>query len=75
MHFVKRVIFLIPLLLVVSFLAFALVQPGILIQDSWRFVFFADGRPEMAAANDVVWAKMRSLSDGAKLASERLFKH
>jgi 5-methyltetrahydropteroyltriglutamate--homocysteine methyltransferase len=26
-------------------------------------------------AGDVVWAKMRSLSEGAKLASERLFKH
>jgi hypothetical protein len=25
-------------------------------------------------ATDVVWAKLRALSDGARLASERLFK-
>jgi O-antigen/teichoic acid export membrane protein len=45
----------------IAFLAFALVQPGILIQDSWRFVFFADGRPELAAANDVLWAVVQVL--------------
>jgi O-antigen/teichoic acid export membrane protein len=44
-----------------AFLAFAVVQPGILIQDSWRFVFFADGRPQLSAANDLIWAVVQAL--------------
>jgi O-antigen/teichoic acid export membrane protein len=33
-----------------------LVLPGLLVQDQWRQVFFAQGRPAAAAANDGVWA-------------------
>jgi hypothetical protein len=44
-----------------AFLAFAVTQPGILIQDGWRFVFFADGRPHLAAANDLIWAVVQAV--------------
>lgn len=30
--------------------------PGLLLQDAWRYAFFADGRPRRAALNDLVWA-------------------
>lgn len=30
--------------------------PLLLVQDSWRYVFFAAGRPAKALANDAVWA-------------------
>jgi O-antigen/teichoic acid export membrane protein len=30
--------------------------PGLLLQDAWRFSFFAQGRPARAAANDFIWA-------------------
>ncbi|MGI8685486.1 MAG: hypothetical protein ACR2MO_10440 [Acidimicrobiales bacterium] len=35
--------------------ALALVLPGLMLQDAWRWVFFALGRPEQALWNDVVW--------------------
>jgi O-antigen/teichoic acid export membrane protein len=36
--------------------ALALVLPGLLVQDGWRFAFFAAGRPALAAQNDGAWA-------------------
>lgn len=39
----------------VSMLALALSLPGLLVQDSMRFAFFAMGRPARAAVNDLVW--------------------
>jgi hypothetical protein len=33
----------------------ALVMPALTLQDGWRFVFFAFGRPAAALANDAVW--------------------
>lgn len=36
--------------------ALALVMPGLLLQDAWRFVFFSRGRPSAAVANDGCWA-------------------
>jgi O-antigen/teichoic acid export membrane protein len=33
----------------------AAVLPGLLLQDSWRTVFIASGRPAAAAANDAFW--------------------
>ena len=39
----------------VSMLALAVSLPGLLLQDSMRFSFFALGRPARAAANDLVW--------------------
>ena len=30
--------------------------PGLVLQDTWRFVFMAAGRPRAACANDALWA-------------------
>ncbi|MGH3303624.1 MAG: hypothetical protein ACRDOK_18480, partial [Streptosporangiaceae bacterium] len=40
----------------VSFLALGLTLPGLLLQDSWRYSFFALGRGGQAFLSDVVWA-------------------
>jgi len=39
-----------------AFLALGLTLPGLLLQDSWRFAFFALGRGSLAFLNDVAWA-------------------
>ena len=39
-----------------AFLALALVLPGLIVQDAWRFAFFADNRGRDAFLNDLVWA-------------------
>ncbi len=39
-----------------AFLALGLTMPGLLLQDSWRFAFFAHGRGSQAFLNDTVWA-------------------
>jgi O-antigen/teichoic acid export membrane protein len=39
-----------------AFLALGLTLPGLLLQDSWRFAFFALGRGSRAFLNDVIWA-------------------
>ena len=39
-----------------AFLALGIVLPGLLLQDSWRFAFFAAGRGRDALTNDLVWA-------------------
>jgi len=39
-----------------AFLALGLTLPGLLLQDSWRFAFFARGRGSQAFLNDVAWA-------------------
>src|SRR5215475_7662810 len=38
-----------------AFLALGLTLPGVLLQDSWRFSFFALGRGEQALINDTLW--------------------
>jgi O-antigen/teichoic acid export membrane protein len=38
-----------------AFVALGLLLPALLLQDSWRFAFFAAGRPARALANDLVW--------------------
>src|SRR5712691_280463 len=38
-----------------AFLALGLTLPGLLLQDSWRFSFFALGRGKQAFLNDLVW--------------------
>ncbi|MGZ4619808.1 MAG: hypothetical protein ACXV3F_14120, partial [Frankiaceae bacterium] len=40
----------------VAFLALGLTLPGLLLQDSWRYSFFALGRGSQAFLNDSVWA-------------------
>lgn len=39
-----------------AFLALGLTLPGLLLQDSWRYAFFAVGRGGQAFLNDVIWA-------------------
>jgi O-antigen/teichoic acid export membrane protein len=39
-----------------AFLALGLTLPGLLLQDSWRYSFFAVGRGHHAFINDAVWA-------------------
>ena len=39
-----------------AFLALGVLLPGLLLQDSWRFVFFAARRGRDAFLNDLVWA-------------------
>jgi hypothetical protein len=39
-----------------AFFALAVVLPGLLLQDAWRFAFFASGRGRAAFMNDLVWA-------------------
>src|SRR3974390_615880 len=39
-----------------AFLALGLTLPGLLLQDSWRFAFFAHGRGVLAFLNDTAWA-------------------
>jgi len=39
-----------------AFLALGLTLPGLMLQDSWRYSFFALGRGSRAFVNDLVWA-------------------
>jgi O-antigen/teichoic acid export membrane protein len=39
-----------------AFLALGLTLPGLMLQDSWRFAFFALGRGSQAFLNDMIWA-------------------
>ena len=39
-----------------SFLALGLTLPGLMLQDSWRYSFFALGRGGHAFLNDTIWA-------------------
>jgi O-antigen/teichoic acid export membrane protein len=39
-----------------AFLALGLTLPGLLLQDSWRYAFFALGRGHHAFVNDTIWA-------------------
>ncbi|MGC9542427.1 hypothetical protein [Streptomyces sp. UG1] len=38
-----------------AFVGLAIVLPGLLLQDAWRFAFFAAGAGRKAFVNDVVW--------------------
>ena len=42
-----------------AFLALGLTLPGLLLQDSWRYSFFALGRGHHAFINDAVWAAVQ----------------
>ena len=39
-----------------AFVALGLTLPGLMLQDSWRYAFFAVGRGHQAFINDTVWA-------------------
>jgi O-antigen/teichoic acid export membrane protein len=49
--------------------ALALTLPGLLVQDAWRLIFFACGRPALAALNDLIWTLAQVLSVGTVLAA------
>jgi O-antigen/teichoic acid export membrane protein len=38
-----------------AFVALGLTMPGLMLQDSWRFSFFALGRGSQALLNDTIW--------------------
>jgi O-antigen/teichoic acid export membrane protein len=39
-----------------AFIALGLTLPGLMLQDSWRYSFFAAGRGSQAFLNDCIWA-------------------
>ena len=39
-----------------AFLALGITLPGLMLQDSWRYSFFALGRGSWAFVNDTIWA-------------------
>jgi len=39
-----------------SFVALGITLPGLMLQDSWRYAFFASGQGRRAFLNDSVWA-------------------
>lgn len=39
-----------------AFVALGLILPALLLQDAWRFAFFAAGQGRRAFTNDMVWA-------------------
>lgn len=43
-----------------ALLYLAVVLPGLLLQDAWRYTFFADQTPARALANDVVWGVLQA---------------
>ena len=52
-----------------SLAAVGVVFPALLVQDAWRFVFFAAARPAAAALNDTVWGVVQIAAFAALLAS------
>ena len=44
-----------------ALLSLALVLPGLLLQDAWRYTFFADQTPARALVNDLVWAFLQAV--------------
>jgi O-antigen/teichoic acid export membrane protein len=45
-----------------AFIALGVLLPGLMLQDSVRFAFFATGRPRAALLNDVVWTVLLLLA-------------
>lgn len=44
-----------------SLLVFAMVLPLVLVQDTFRFVFIANGTPRQAALNDLIWCLVQTI--------------
>ncbi|MGY2078781.1 hypothetical protein [Modestobacter sp. SYSU DS0657] len=47
-----------------SLVAIGVLLPGLLLQDMWRAVFVADGRPSAAFVNDLVWGVVQFAAVG-----------
>lgn len=41
-----------------AFIALGLTLPGLMLQDSWRYCFFAAGRGVQALLNDIIWGTL-----------------
>jgi O-antigen/teichoic acid export membrane protein len=41
-----------------ALIALGILLPWLLLQDAWRFAFFAAGRSQAAFANDLIWAAL-----------------
>jgi O-antigen/teichoic acid export membrane protein len=52
-----------------AFLSLGVLLPGLLLQDSWRYVFFAARRGRDAFLNDLVWALLLAPFSAAVLIS------
>lgn len=52
-----------------AFIALGVILPALLLQDSWRFAFFAAGQGRKAWTNDLVWAA--ALVPAMTLAAQR----
>jgi O-antigen/teichoic acid export membrane protein len=39
-----------------AFIAMGITMPGLMLQDAWRYAFFAHGRGGQAFLNDTIWA-------------------
>lgn len=52
-----------------AYLALALSLPGLCVQDTWRHMFFAAGRPAAATVNDLVWTVLQFGALGVLLLS------
>jgi O-antigen/teichoic acid export membrane protein len=55
----------------IGLLALAVSVPGLLLQDTWRFAFFATRRGGASFGNDLIWALSLFLSIGILLAFGR----
>jgi O-antigen/teichoic acid export membrane protein len=51
-------------------IALAATLPGLLMQDAWRYTFFAQGRPALAAINDLVWTVTQVITVGCVLRAD-----
>ncbi len=52
-----------------AYLALAVCMPGLCVQDTWRHMFFAAGRPAAATVNDLVWTVLQFAALAALLAA------
>lgn len=48
-----------------SLVAIGVLMPALLLQDMWRAIFVAQGRPQAAFVNDLIWAVVQFVTIGA----------
>jgi O-antigen/teichoic acid export membrane protein len=53
-----------------ALIALGVIFPGLILQDAWRQVFFAAGRPAAAALIDTIWAIVELAAVSALLVAE-----
>jgi O-antigen/teichoic acid export membrane protein len=51
-----------------ALVALAITLPGLMLQDTWRHMFFAAGRPRSATINDLVWTVLQFVLLGVLIA-------